>query len=240
MVTPSFSLLWTKVLWYVMAAFLLLLGGAMCLYPDASGQPGGYPFRNEFLSALGMTKTHEGVPSLLPCVLFNAGLGMTMLALVPFWVMRSRCLRGGYCVQALALVCCCGLSFGLTGVALTPYNLQPHWHNVAVYSAFAMIVPGILIMLFFAREDYCSSAYKLGWLVAGLGLLLAQWLAVSLIHQHRLPSRPTSPLIQKVNVLVFMLWVAAELVLFRRYVAARQAAAFVPAANPEDGGAPGV
>ncbi|MEI8078215.1 MAG: hypothetical protein WCH61_01135 [bacterium] len=52
-----------------MAAFVALLVGAMLLYPDSAGHPGGYPFLHEFISALGMTKTPQGVPNLLPGIL---------------------------------------------------------------------------------------------------------------------------------------------------------------------------
>ena len=221
----EFKLLWVKVLWGVMAAFAALLAGAMLLYPDPAGRPGGYPFFHEFISALGMTKTHQGVPNLLPCILFNAGLGAAMLALIPFWFMRAGCLRGGRWIQVPAVLCCCGLSAGITGVALTPYNLHPNLHDFSVYSAFALIVPGILIMLIFARSDYCSRTYKLRWCAAAATLLLAEGVAVALVRHGQWPVRPTNPVIQKINVTAFMLWVAAELILYRRHLAARRTAA---------------
>ncbi|MFA5204230.1 MAG: hypothetical protein WC708_07480 [Lentisphaeria bacterium] len=224
MFKPEFKLLWVNVLWGVMAAFAALLAGAMLLYPDATGHPGGYPFFHEFISALGMTKTHEGVPNLLPCILFNAGLGAAMLALIPFWIMRAGCLRGGHWTRVPAVLCCCGLSIGITGVALTPYNLHPDLHNFSVYSAFALIVPGILIMLLFAHRDYCGRTYQLGWCAAAAGILLAEGVALVLVRHGQWPARPTNPVIQKINVTVFMLWVAAELVLYRRHLARRQTA----------------
>ncbi len=225
MFKPEFKLFWIKLLWFVMTAFTALLAGAMLLYPDPTGRPGGYPFFHEFISALGMTQTHQGVPNLLPCILFNAGLGAAMLALIPFWLMRAGCLHGGRWIQVPAVLCCCGLSIGITGVALTPYNLHPDLHNFSVHSAFALIVPGILIMLLFAHRDYCGPAYKLGWCAAAIVLLLAEWAAVALVRHGQWPARPTTPVIQKINVAVFMLWVAAELVLYRRYLAARRRAA---------------
>ena len=218
----EFKMLWVKVLWGVMAAFAALLAGAMLFYPDPAGRPGGYPFFHEFISALGMTKTHQGVPNLLPCILFNIGLGAAMLALIPFWIMRAGCLRGGRWIQVPAVLCCCGLSVGITGVALTPYNLHPELHNFSVHSAFALIVPGILLMLLFAHRDYCGRAYKLGWCAAAMVVLLAEGVALALVRHGHWPARPTNPVIQKINVTIFMLWVAAELILYRRHLAARR------------------
>jgi hypothetical protein len=146
----EFKMLWVKVLWGVMAAFAALLAGAMLLYPDPAGRLGGYPFFHEFISALGMTKTHQGVPNLLPC---------------------------------------------------------------------------ILLMLIFAHRDYCGRAYKLGWCAAAAVILLAEGVALALVRHGQWPSRPTNPVIQKINVAVFLLWVAAELILYRRYLAARRTAA---------------
>jgi len=96
--------------------------------------------------------------------------------------------------------------------------------NLITLQPVVALIAGILILLIFAHRDYCGRSYQLGWCAAAIGILLAEGVALALVRHGQWPARPTNPVIQKINVTVFMVWVAAELVLFRRHLARRQTA----------------
>jgi len=204
-----------------MVAFLGLLGVAMTVYPGHDAAAGGYRFCYDFISALGMTRTQGGLDNFPASVLFNGGLGLAMLILIPYWYVRSDCVRGPRCMRWLAFLFCAGFSLGVFGVALTPYNLRPELHNLCIYTAFALIVPGILLMSMGAEEAFSGWRYKAFWVVFAVVLLLAEGLLTGMVKQHVLPSRPVNPVLQKINVMVFVAWVAADLWLFRAYLSRR-------------------
>jgi len=208
-----------RLVWGMLIFFLIVLALAMIVYPDSRGHWGGYSFFHRHISALGMTVTHEGARNLSACLLFNIGLGATMLALIPFWYIRVQCLGWNRAVKGLGFLLCTGFSLGLIGVALTPYNLHADLHNLSVYSAFVLIVPGCLILVIGALPEYCSLRYKLGWVGFAVTVLLVQLVILKLCHAHVLDwGRITGPVVQKVNVGIFIVWVMAELVLYRRYL----------------------
>lgn len=211
------SLLVLRLVLVTMVAFILVLPLAMLAYPDRNGHPGGYRFFYEYLSAMGMTRTHSGIANLPSCLLFNIGLGTAMLVLIPFWRLRVQCMAGKRYWQRIAFICGTAFSLGIIGVALTPYNLMPRLHDLCVHSALVIIVPGALLMISMADRNYWSPAYKWGWTAFAVLLFAGELTAQIMVNCHFLPSRPTGPVMQKINVAVFVVWLTFELFYCRRY-----------------------
>jgi len=201
-----------------MAVFAVAIVWAAACYPGHDAAVGHYRFGYDFISALGVTRTPGGLDNHPACTIFNVALGGAMLLLLPYWMVRVRCVRGPRALRLLAFLCCAGFSLGVFGVSLTPYDLRPHLHNACIYSAFALIVPGILTLLVASDPALAGPRYKWAWAAFAVGLLLCEWRLVTLVGRHVLPSRPVNPLIQKANVGVFFGWMLLDVWLFDRYL----------------------
>jgi len=211
--------------WGVVAAimaFTVALGIAVAVYPGHDATVGQYRFCYDFISALGVTRTPGGLDNHRACLIFNIALGFSMLTLIPYWHIRSQHVRGPRLVKFLAFLCCTGFSLGVLGVALSPYDLRPNMHNLCIYTAFALIVPGVLLLLLGSDRALCGWRYGVAWTVFAVALLLCEWYLVALVSQHVLPSRPVNPLIQKVNVGVFFGWLVTDLWLFNAFLNRRK------------------
>ena len=199
----------------IIIAFFPALAAAMLLYPGQDGHPGGYRFFHEFLSALGMTSTKNGIANPISSWIFNLTLGISMLALLPFWFFRSANVLRAW-ARWLSFVCCSAFSLCVIGVALTPYNLNPPVHNFFADSAFVFGALGILTMLVFTRKDYYSQTYKIGWLIFAIIALAGHGLAIFLEKTGHLPVIPTHPILQKLDVAIFTAWLCTELIVCKR------------------------
>jgi len=208
----------------MMVAFTAALGIAVACYPGQDAAAGRYRFCYDFISALGVTRTPGGLDNHRASLVFNAALGLAMLTLIPYWYLRSQHVRGPRLVKILAFLCCAGFSLGVFGVALSPYDLRPNMHNLCIYTAFAMIVPGVLLLLLASDRALCGWRYGLAWAVFAVALLLCELYLVTLVSHHVLPSRPVNPLIQKANVGVFFAWMVADLWLFNAFLNRRKEA----------------
>jgi ABC-type sugar transport system permease subunit len=207
-----------------MVAFPVAISAAIAFYPGHDEAIHGYRFWNDFLSALGETRTPAGHDNFRACLIFNIALGFAMLAVIPYWHIRSDCLRGPKFLRWLTFLCCTGFSLGVVGVAAAPYNLWPHLHNTCVYTAFAVIVPGVLLLVLASDPALVGWRYRLGWAVFAVVLLLSEWLLGRLDSQHLLPDYPLPPILQKINVAVFFGWLVGDLWLFNAYLSRREAA----------------
>ena len=207
-----------------MLAFPVAISAAIAFYPGHDEGTHGYRFWNDFLSALGETRTPAGYDNFRACLIFNIALGFAMLTVIPYWHIRSDCLRGPRLLRWLTFLCCTGFSLGIVGVAAAPYNLWPRLHNTCVYTAFAVIVPGVLLLVLASDPALAGWRYGLGWAVFAVVLLLSEWLLGRLNSQHLLPNYPLSPILQKFNVAVFFGWLVGDLWLFNAYLSRRAAA----------------
>ena len=207
-----------------MVAFFVALGVAIAYYPGQDATAHGYRFCYDFISALGVTRTPGGLDNHPACLIFNVALGLSMLALIPYWYIRTKHVRGPSLVRFLTFLCCTGFSLGVFGVALSPYDLRPNMHNFCIYTAFALIVPGVLLLLLASEHALSGLRYKVAWAVFASVLLLFEWWLVTLVSHHVLPSRPVNPIIQKVNVGVFFIWMVTDLWLFNAYLNGREEA----------------
>jgi hypothetical protein len=204
-------------------AFPLALSAAIACYPGRIESAHGYRFWNDFLSALGETRTPAGHDNFRACLIFNIALAMAMLAVIPYWHIRSDCLRGPKVLRWLTFLCCTGFSLGIVGVATTPYNLHPHLHNGCVYTAFAVIVPGILLLVLGSDPLLVGRPYRVVWAVFATALLVTEWLLGRLVSYHVLPYDPVQPTLQKINAAVFFAWLLADVWLFNAYLNRREA-----------------
>jgi len=220
--------------WITLLGFVGVVAVCMVIYPDRSGHFGGYPFFHEFVSALGRTVTGEGVGNFGPALFFDITLGLAVLMLIPFWYLRSRCLTGKECWRWTAFVCCTYFSLGILGVGLTPYNLHPHLHNFCVYTAFIAIVPGGLLMLLKTGAPYYRYPQKWWGLGVIAVVLLSCFVVQFLMTRHLLPHRPTAPILQKLNIGLFLVWIAIEFKLYRRHLLGRPATAVTSSGTDED------
>jgi hypothetical protein len=205
-----------------MVAFPVAISAAIACYPGHDAAAHGYRFWDDFLSALGETRTPAGHDNFRACLIFNIALGFAMLAVIPYWHIRSDCLRGPRLLRWLAFLCCSGFSLGIVGVATSPYNLHPHLHNTCVYTAFAVIVPGVLLLVLASDHAILSWRYRVAWSVFAIVLLLSEWGLGRLVSQHVLPYDPVQPILQKINVAVFFVWLVADLWLFNAYLNRRE------------------
>ncbi len=197
-------------------SFVVIVGILMLLYPDRNGHSGGYPFSREFVSALGMTKTPQGIPNVTNALVFNIFLGICMVALIPFWVLRSRCISKSPVFQNVALFCCTIFSLGILGVALTPYNLHSTMHNISVYSALVIGAPGMLIMMLCTGNGYYLDKLKNIVPFTIIAILACEIVLAALQQAHVLKHRPLYPLLQKFNIALFLVWLFYELNLYRK------------------------
>jgi hypothetical protein len=207
-----------------MVAFPVAISAAIACYPGHDEAAHGYRFWNDFLSALGETRTPAGHDNFCACLIFNIALGFAMLAVVPYWHIRSDCLRGPRFLRWLTFLCCTGFSLGIVGVATTPYNLHPQLHNGCVYTAFAVIVPGVLLLVLASDPAIVGWRYRGAWAVFAVILLLSEWGLGRLVSQHVLPYDPVQPILQMVNVAVFFGWLVADLWLFKANLTRREVA----------------
>jgi hypothetical membrane protein len=213
-----------RVVGVTMALFSLALAAAVAVYPGHDAAARGYRFCYDFISALGVTRTPGGHDNRLSCWIFNTALGLAMLTLIPYWHVRARHVRGPRAMKALAFLCCAGFSLGVLGVALCPYDVRPDAHNICIYSAFALIVPGVLLVLLGSDRALAGWRYRAGWAVFAVALLLCEGVLSTLVAHHVLPSRPVNPVLQKVNVAVFFAWMVTDLWLFSAFLRQRKQA----------------
>jgi hypothetical protein len=207
-----------------MVAFAASLGVAVAYYPGHDAAAGHYRFCYDFISALGVTRTPGGLDNRPACWIFNSSLGLAMILLVPYWYVRSGCLNGPRALRVLAFLCCVGFSLGVLGVALSPYDLRPNMHNLCIYTAFALIVPGVLLLLLASDRALCGWRYRAAWALFAVVLLVCEGYLVSLVAHRVLPSCPVNPILQKINVSVFFAWLAMDLWLFKAYLARKKEA----------------
>ncbi|MBU0715493.1 MAG: DUF998 domain-containing protein [Verrucomicrobia bacterium] len=187
---------------------------SVLLYPGSGEQTQGYRFFHDFISALGVTKI-SGRPNPYSS-LFNFSLGFAMLLLLPFWYFRTKYLPAGKAVGQVVFTLCAFFSLGMTGVALSPYNLHPTWHNISVYSAFACIMPGVLLIIFLSDRRRCGPSYKAAWGIVGLAIVAVNITVWALVKYHIASSIPLYAIAQKIDAGTFFIWIAVETIMFKK------------------------
>jgi hypothetical protein len=144
--------LWTKLLLYASAQFVVLTFAAMTVFPGgAMYEPEAhrYLFFQNFFSDLGGTFTKKGQSNLFSMVLFIVALcsiGISLVAASPVWkrviVRQGRAEYFGH--AALLLSALSGICY--VGIAVTPWNLVLDTHMFFVQAAFTLLL-GFVICL---------------------------------------------------------------------------------------------
>jgi len=194
--------------------FLISLLGSIALYPSPEHRFFGYSFLNSFISELGVTVTSRGLRNLAGSTIFNISLAFSMLALLPYWFIRKDGIAGHSWLRGLIFTCLCCFSVGLFTGAVIPYNWGPRVHTAAVSYALYAAIFALLLTTLFTNKKYYSKFYKLSWLMLIILALLAEIVLVRSVSGHILPSRPTYPLLQKFNVLIFIIWLVGDIKMF--------------------------
>ncbi len=158
--------------------FAVSTGLAVLAYPGGTIQDHtarGYSIVANVLSDLGRTVALNGEPNRLGAALFVSGFSALMLALLaglPAFV-RAYSVSGRqrrWARAAAAAACLSYLAF--LGVALSPVNLFPTFHNLsALLGWFGILVAALLFALATARNARVSGRVAAGWL--GLAVLVA-------------------------------------------------------------------
>ena len=187
---------------------------SVLLYPGSSEKIGGYRFFHDFISALGLTQI-SGRPNPYS-LLFNLSLGCAMLLLLPFWYFRTKYLPTGKAVGRVVFTLCAFFSLGMTGVALSPYDLHPTLHNISVYSAFACVMPGVLLTIFLSDRRRCGPSYKAAWGIVGLAIVAVNIAVWALAKYHIASGIPLYAIAQKIDAGAFFVWIAVETVMFKK------------------------
>ena len=168
------------------AAFLILTTLAMLFYPggtalDASSH--GYHFWLNFFSDLGRTVARNGAPNPVAAPLFKAALSAAGAALAVFHFGLARALWRSAAKRVLLVDCAIvllgagGVAAGadFVGVALSPANLQPHFHAVYVVWAFRFFLLASLLSGAVVRKRPLFPR-ALVWLVGAFAALLFAYL----------------------------------------------------------------
>ena len=208
-------------LWLVALGFVefpAALAFGHCLAPDRTAAPERYTFWLHMLSAMGMSRTPAGADNGQVAMLFNGSLIFCGAVMVPFFVCRTRRSvrgRGWAAVTALGLIGCC-LAVG--GVALAPYDRHPRIHDLCANGALGFGIPSVLLLVLLTAREYGG-----GWrryqvpVLAFVGLVLVfDALGLLLKRLHGWGFSPTMPILQKVTVAAFLIWMLGEMLLFRR------------------------
>ncbi len=117
----------------LLAVFLLvpiLIFIAALIYPDYSA---GY----EYLSDLGryrLSAEHGGGTNWAPMIIFNSSLILMGLATILYFALRGRFGAGNLLLRIAGTVLGVVGGIGFIGIALTPHDVFPQWHNIFTFN----------------------------------------------------------------------------------------------------------
>jgi len=130
----------------------------------------GYRFWENFLSDLGMTKTHSGVDNARAALLFNVSLVVQGLSQIPLYLSWNRSAGSARGLVRASVVLGVLSALGVVGVGFTPFDTLPDEHVAAVALWLFAFVPALALR--------CVLAVRSGR-GASLGTLLTALLAVT-------------------------------------------------------------
>ena len=211
------------------AAFVVLTALAMLFYPGGTAlddKSVGYHFWFNFFSDLGRTRARNGAANPVAAPMFKAALSAAGAALAIFHLGLARVLWASAPRRALPADCALmalGASGALAGacfvgVALSPANLQPHFHAVYVVWAFRFFLLSSILSGAIVRKRPAFPR-ALVWLVGAFALLLFAyllliWRGPSPATELGLAVQATS---QKIIVYAAVLCVAAQSWVMRKF-----------------------
>ena len=173
---------------------------------------GGYSWSGEFISGSGLVAI-GGRPNTLSAVLLSCGLVLSGMLCAVYFVLRSVCGAGALWARIPIGVLGAIGGCGLVGIGLTPFDKHPDVHNFCTLCWMPFFL-AILAASFTPSDRFGTRREKLIWLVFVLyGLVIAgtlSWLVGR--PPHPLPFRPTKPLVQKIMVLGFYIYMLGQVI----------------------------
>ncbi|QEE17044.1 hypothetical protein DSAG12_02876 [Promethearchaeum syntrophicum] len=148
--------------------FLILSLIAMLFYPRGTREDElfeEYSFSFNKFSDLGMWETFSGESNLISFLIFNIGLIILGLSLIPYVVFSANYFRSQkmprhwvYVGEITGIIA----SLAFVGVGLTPRDLLQDLHKIAEYSAFLTIfIMSLMYMLFIYKVSYYHNKYAI-------------------------------------------------------------------------------
>lgn len=216
--TTYFIVLYILIVRITLVCFLISTFLAVVFYPCPDRCYFKYLFLYSFISELGVTVTSKGLENLLSCLIFNISLAFSMLVTLPYWYIRKNYLLNYKYLRNIIFFCCCLFSMGIFIGAVVPDNISHRVHTIAIDFALFAGITSLLMMIIFTKIDCYSQKYKLSWLVFMILFLLVEIVLQYGIVKGILPSRPTNPVLQKANILVFLVWLFTDTVIFKMHL----------------------
>ena len=173
---------------------------------------GGYSWCGEFISGSGLVAIN-GKPNTLSAILLSCGLVLSGVLCAGYFIMRASCGKGSRWLRIPVGVCGVAGGIGLIGIGIFPFDVHPDIHNFCTLCW----IPFSLAMLassFTPSDRFGSRREKLIWLVYLLyGLAISgtlNWLVDR--PPYPLPHRPTGPLVQKIMVVGFYIYMLGQVI----------------------------
>ncbi len=152
--------------------FLILSIIAMIIFPGGTRLDSsvvGYSFSYNKFSDLGMWETYSGGSNLISFLLFNIGLIIVGLSLIPYVVFSAKYFISQdkpkhwvYIGEIAGIIA----SVAFVGVGLTPRDLLIDLHHVAEYSAFLSIfIMSLIYMLFIFKDSDYPNKYSIIYVI---------------------------------------------------------------------------
>ena len=152
--------------------YVILIFLAMVFYPGGTytnPNAPGYSFWENYLSALGMTKSYSGKNNIVSMILCTFALTFWAVSLIPFFLaMRSlftedklekRLSTIGSLIGVIAAIC-------LIGIAFTPADIFGGSHIIFVYIGYSAILHlGIIYSITFFKTERLPIQYAIIFLI---------------------------------------------------------------------------
>lgn len=173
---------------------------------------GGCSWSGEFISGSGLTVI-DGRPNTLSAVLLSCGLALSGLLCVGYFALRAAYGKGAPALRISVGVCGVAGGLGLVGIGVFPFDRFPDIHNffTLCWMPFSL---AMLAASLTPSDRFGSRREKLIWLVFVLyGLAISGTLSWLIRRPpHPLPFRPTGPLVQKIMVVGFYVYMLGQVI----------------------------
>ena len=193
-------------------ALVLLVVGCIvpCFFLSAMYFCPGYSWSREFISGCGLT-VFNGRQNTLSAILLSCGLALSGALCAAYFIMRTCYGKGSLWLRIV--VCTCGVAggLGLVGIGAFPFDLYPDQHNffTSCWMPFSL---AMFASSFTPSDRFGSRREKLIWLAFILYGLAISGTLMWLIRPHQLPFRPTAPLVQKIMVTGFYVYMLGQVI----------------------------
>ena len=173
---------------------------------------GGYSWIGEFISASGRTVIN-GRPNTFSAVSLSCGLVFSGVLCGGHFVVRAAWSAGGRLLRWTMGICGVIGACGLVGIGLAPFDRFPDLHNFFTLCWIPFVL-AILLSSFTPSDRFGTRREKLIWLVFMLYGLTICGALCWLIGRPPcpLPFRPTGPLVQKILVVGFYVYMMGQIV----------------------------